>query len=936
MKFFTMKNLFKTFAILLFFLSFSSILIAQKTTRATSGGFWLYNLFNNVTWTNGIPAPNDRVIIGSSLTINGGGDPLTLKTLIINEGAVLNYSNQLTITDSLIILGNSSLEGTFASQSGAGPYSFNNIIFNATNPELGNFTSSGTTSITITGNIIKNSASNLSLSTGTTVNYTGSSNQDVIGSGYILNINKPSGTAILNNAFSSTGAHTITSGTLDLNGFGFTGPMTVNSGGTLIIPGASAAPTGTLTLNDGSRVEYTGTKNIKASNYYDLHVSGGGTLTALSGTQVRGIATVDGATLACGTGNLTVVSNASGTGAIGEITGGGGVTGSPVVQRYVSDMSVAGNPGWWYFLGAPVNGQTISNLNTTATTTGFTGSDFPSSTFNNVQQWDPNTSQYVGATNVTNSMAAGSGYFVYMGSSDPTYDIPITVGWQGTVNTGNYSAFSISGTAGHYSSLANPYPSAVVFSLASMPNSQVQNPYVVNNNGSFLALTDGSTLGLGQGFYIEASGSSPSLTFRESDKLGSVEANTVFNKNSKANNNIPKRLTVEITTVDGEIDFSYLQLDETKTLGMDYPADFDKYENFNGFTNVFFKQNGHNVHINNMQSNIGAGLSIPIHLSRAYPNGANVNLPFRVLGVQDFRDAGLCLSIENMATGATTPLTSDFSTTITWNENDTMPIFTLHFSKAFEESTTDATCYGFEDGSIEAITSTTAKYDFVLTNLIGDTLQSSIGKVGINHTFNNLKAGKYKVWVKSPNSCGTISKTVEVAEPAPVVSFFTVQNSTIDLSVNPTLQFNNFSANAQSFIWDFGDGNNSIDQNPVHTFSEIGNYNVELIAQNGACADTSYKTLKVENNHVGLAEIDINKNINIQQRNEKVEVRFNLNQREKVSAKLVNVLGQEVWTSQGDELINEQLLINLPQPNTPYILNIVGESFEANYKFIRQ
>lgn len=51
--------------------------------------------------------------------------------------------------------------------------------------------------------------------------------------------------------------------------------------------------------------------------------------------------------------------------------------------------------------------------------------------------------------------------------------------------------------------------------------------------------------------------------------------------------------------------------------------------------------------------------------------------------------------------------------------------------------------------------------------------------------------------------------------------------------------FTNLSTNANSFYWDFGDGNISQVQNPTNTFQNSGSYNVTLIAFNSiGCSDT--------------------------------------------------------------------------------------------------
>ncbi len=50
--------------------------------------------------------------------------------------------------------------------------------------------------------------------------------------------------------------------------------------------------------------------------------------------------------------------------------------------------------------------------------------------------------------------------------------------------------------------------------------------------------------------------------------------------------------------------------------------------------------------------------------------------------------------------------------------------------------------------------------------------------------------------------------------------------------------FINNSENATSWLWDFGDGSTSTDENPIHTYSDSGSFSVMLIVSNGITSDT--------------------------------------------------------------------------------------------------
>lgn len=59
--------------------------------------------------------------------------------------------------------------------------------------------------------------------------------------------------------------------------------------------------------------------------------------------------------------------------------------------------------------------------------------------------------------------------------------------------------------------------------------------------------------------------------------------------------------------------------------------------------------------------------------------------------------------------------------------------------------------------------------------------------------------------------------------------------------------FNNLTTDAESFVWDFGDGLASIETDPVHRYSQSGQYAVLLTAENQyACVDSILKFINVE------------------------------------------------------------------------------------------
>ena len=115
------------------------------------------------------------------------------------------------------------------------------------------------------------------------------------------------------------------------------------------------------------------------------------------------------------------------------------------------------------------------------------------------------------------------------------------------------------------------------------------------------------------------------------------------------------------------------------------------------------------------------------------------------------------------------------------------------------------------------------------------------------------QAGEYDVSliITTVDGCvlDTIINDAVTVFPLPIADFEFEPNY-IDL-FNREVEFFDMSTNASTHYWDFGDGESSLLQNPIHLFPEIGNvtYPVELtvLSENG-CTDTKTENLRVNEN----------------------------------------------------------------------------------------
>ncbi len=110
------------------------------------------------------------------------------------------------------------------------------------------------------------------------------------------------------------------------------------------------------------------------------------------------------------------------------------------------------------------------------------------------------------------------------------------------------------------------------------------------------------------------------------------------------------------------------------------------------------------------------------------------------------------------------------------------------------------------------------------------------------HTY--LSAGNYTVSLIATGDGGeqTVSKTIDITYPAPVANFTIDKTSAL---LEEVITFTNTSENATSYLWDFGDGRTSTEENPKHAFSIGGKFTVSLTATGDGGENTLTKTIEI-------------------------------------------------------------------------------------------
>lgn len=109
-------------------------------------------------------------------------------------------------------------------------------------------------------------------------------------------------------------------------------------------------------------------------------------------------------------------------------------------------------------------------------------------------------------------------------------------------------------------------------------------------------------------------------------------------------------------------------------------------------------------------------------------------------------------------------------------------------------------------------------------------------------TLSWLQQGVYGVRVKEINKNGAegVEKLTTTRVLPKVDAWFGQQVNELDVN------FVNFSLNATTYDWSFGDGATSNSDNPQHSYNSGGTYTIHLIADNGVCPDTFQTVITID------------------------------------------------------------------------------------------
>lgn len=529
-------------------------------------------------------------------------------------------------------------------------------------------------------------------------------------------------------------------------------------------------------VNDGTYNSQTSTVTFKGqeaqfvlgaspSTFNNMVIDNDGSSVTLStATSAKGVVSPNEGTLQTG-GLLTLLSTSSASASIGEIKSGAAVSGNVTLQRFVPSIPwIYGN---WVNIGCPIQGQTIADWNDDILTTGFTGSDYPAPyPFNNIRKYDETATGvqnvgYVNATNVTDALETSRGYFVWM--QGPAQNIDNTGAIQQGSFTQSLSYTPANGGLFHdgWNLMTNPYPSEVDWHQVSANLTGPRVYYVFDHTTNTYKFYNAQTqLGSpgssryiphSQSFLVKVNTNSPaqSLSYQESFKTNNGIAFERTEDDSKS------FIAIQIER-NGMSDESILSFEQEATTGYDNWDAFD-LESPNGDAVELSLMSADNVNLALDSRPLNENISIPVYLD--LPEAGTYK--FKIAHIQNL-PLGTCLFVEDLVTGNTLNVTSGAEMNVSTNSPYQGNRLIIHATAPVQVITTDVSCNGSADGSID-VTTPSGEWTITLTNTSDNIDYIASGGVAFDH----LNAGTYVLRVSNESSgCVASSSTIEIAEPA--------------------------------------------------------------------------------------------------------------------------------------------------------------------------
>lgn len=652
---------------------------------------------------------------------------------------------------------------------------------------------------------------------------------------------------------------------------------------------------------------------------------------------------------------LTLVSNAAGSGRIGPIAGSADIINQVTVQQYAPGGSTG-----WALLGSPISpALSMNDWNDDFIITCLSCPNGSLGGFTSIYSYDETiagsysiAAKYIPITTIANSLANGTGYWVYMGTGNAT-TTPITIDVTGTVakssciscpgavtlpvsRTNNTSTFDDG-----WNLLANPLPSPISWTALRNGNASVDNALYVYNadlgggTGSYASYINGvssTTIGgindnipMCQGFYVHTTASA-TLTAGENTK---VNASPALLKSSTASGKPIARLNLSGAGNVSDAAVFYFE----QGASINFEAAFDAYKLIYDAAQPYIGSMSDSLltSINGLPLSFTT-LAIPVKVITGTSGSYTLSLD-----ASDFEN-NVCVTLLDTYTNISTNLiTSSYACTL--SDTTTMARFLLSFVSnplAAGIAVAQPHCLSPVNGTIVAAANGAGPWDY--TWLSGATvLKTSLAKNSADSLI--AQAGSYSVKINTSGQCDNFSQVFAISSLQLPAAGFTIA-APIYMSEDGLVNFINTSVNSHYYLWDFGDASaTSSSAFPSHYYAAPGTYSVLLLATGSSgCVDSILNVVNVTDDVTPLREQlnDPNTLILFSDNGGGYLLAMNFKTVQDVTVSLYDANGRSLKSSRLNAISTGTLPVDLETfaPGMYYLHVRTGAKFDKTFKLI--
>jgi hypothetical protein len=719
--------------------------------------------------------------------------------------------------------------------------------------------------------------------------------------------------------------------------------------GNFVNNGSFTSRAGLVLLNGTSNQTIGGSS---VTSFYDLTLNNTTGATLGTAQNLLGTLSLNNGIFSVNSQSFTMVSTATATARIAQITGSGDITGNVTIQRFIPGGSTG-----WALLGSPLSSAlTLQDWDDDIVISCPTCPDGFVSGFPSVYTYDETVSgaydsfsSYVPLNTISDPLVQGKGYWVYVGSGLVT-TTNLSLDLTGTVRKFNYTIplnytnFGSSANDG-WNLIHNPYPSPISWNSLRGATANLDNAIYVYNadlnggtggNATFIngisspAVGSGGiddNIAMGQAFYIHSTGAT-ALNATEANK---VTGNPVFLKSSSSSNNVQSLLRIRMTGMNGFDDECVLYQQTGTGIGFDDSFDAYKLSGQDPNAPTIALESGTTLFQVNGVAPISGNFSINLKAHTGYSGSYTISAS----NYTSF-PKGACISLFDKFTSITTDLkTTDYIFNLL--DTTTVARFVLNITLNPLQVLSNITQPSCQDslGNITIKGANVGPWNYHWKDQNGTTIRTSINKSS-EDTLQNISSGVFFVEINTVGMCDNNSSNFTFVPVQLSIAQFSSAD-TVMVSQGGAISFNNNSANSSQSVWDFGDNTSlSYVNSPTHIYTTPGIYSVSLIStSNSGCLDTASKFVTLIDDYVGLISYNgFGKEFVVKTLSDNIYLlENNSNIRDLVEVKLIDPLGKLILDYGVIDQQNMKLKVNLNNYNRGvYFLTLTGNGSKKTLK----